>query len=325
MLLTASYLLLAAQSGSPAAWKTQTFTEGVSVEAPVTLLKSTDKVVDPGMKSFEVWSGSKGLTTFIVSVTRLRDPENVPTGNLFLGCAQGVLPDDHTKVIGLKDLVHRGWPGMALTVRSEDGISLVTRTFRTPEFMIQVCASFFAHVRPPEIDRFLNSFRLSSEGDLKEPGAVLTRYPLGDSGITALFPSVPIAHDRTIGKGAKTSTMHSFAAMYALRIFGVAYVDLPIEAKPTTDNELDKARYDITELILDDMKGKKGKQSDDKVGEDQGLLTEYTTGPDQKGRLLVFIRESRAVVLAEFAHRLYDAPKTIDAFLHSVEIKPGKG
>ncbi len=325
VLLTVSYLLLAAQKDVAANWKTQTFSEGVSLEVPVTLKKSSKAIKDAGMTTLELWNAVEGVTSYLITVGRLRDPEKTKTPNLFSASAAGLISGARGTLVGQRDILLQGWPGLATTVRMDDGLTLVARTFRTKDCVVQLGVTFFtARGRPAKIDRFLNSLKLPGEGDLKEPGATLTRYPLGESGLSALFPGPPQLTETPMGKGAKTATLFAYSADYALRTFSVAYLDIPTTEESHSDDELDKARYDLTEEILAGLEGKKGKQTNEKIGEGQGLLTEFTVHNDEKGRILVYFLGARVVILFEMAPRGYEVPKSIEAFLHSVQARTEK-
>lgn len=324
VLLTASYLFLAAQKDVAVNWKTQTFAEGVSLEVPIPLNKSPKAFKDPGMTTVELWAGLDGVTSYLVTVGHLRDPEKTKTPQLFSASAAGLISGGKGTLIGQRDLLLQGWPGLATTVRGDDGLSLAGRTFRTKDCFVQIGVTFLtAAGRPPAADRFLNSLKLPGEGDLKEPGPVLSRYPLGESGLSAIFPSPPELKETPMGKGAKTATLFAYSADYALRTFSVAYLDIPTTEKHT-DDEADKARYDLTDEIVAGFGGKKGKQMDENIGEEQGLLTEFTVQNDEKGRVLVYLLGARVVIVLEIAPRGYEVPKSIEAFLHSVQVKAEK-
>jgi len=325
VLLAASYLLLAAQKGVAAKWQTQTFSEGVSLEVPALLKRNLETVKDPDMTTIDLWVGVEGQSAYVVSIGHLREPEKAETSHLFSVNVGGMIRAEASKLVGQRDLVIQGWQGLATTFRTSDGITCAARTLRIKNCLIQIMGTFDAKTgRPPQVDRFLNSLKLPDQGDLKEPGAILTRYPLGESGLSALFPTAPQLKETLMGKGTKTVPMFAYSAEYALRTFTVAYLDFPIETKPT-DEELDKARYDFTELILTGSKGKKGKQTDEMVGDAPGLLTEYAIGDIAKGRVLVYFQGTRVVFVCEVAPRGYDAPKTIETFFHSVQTAPTKG
>jgi hypothetical protein len=325
VLLAASYLLLAAQKGVAAKWQTQTFSEGVSLEVPIVLKKTSQALDDPRLKSFDLWVGIDGQTSYLISISRYREPQKIGTPSLFSASVAGLMDGVKGKMVGQRDLVLQGWPGLATTLRSADGLTMAVRTFRTQDLVIQFGGMFLtARGRPPKLDRFLNSLKLPEQGELKEPGAALTRYPLGESGLSALFPEAPQMEEIAMGNRTKTVPMFAYKAEYARRAFSVAYLDIPSDKEPS-DAELDKGRYDFTELILSLFKAKKGKQADKTVGDIQGLFTEYTIADEAEGRIFICFLGTRVVVLSDMAPCGYDAPKTIETFFKSLQTAPTKG
>lgn len=322
MTLLSAYLILTAAQGSKAAvWTEQLFTGGVSVSAPKKMVSNPQKVDDPGMSKIEYWQCLTDNCVLLLCVSTLKNPSKSETSALFSASTAGFSSGKDVAITGMKDLLAQGWPGIAVTVRQPEGFIGVSRTFRMKEFLVQTCGFYAMDLkRPPEVDKFLDSLRFPTEGETKVAGPVLTRFPLGTSGLTALFPREPENHESQVGKGAAQGPMYVYSSDYGMRSFQVAYRDVPF-AKPPSDEEMDIARVAIAEDIIASFRGKKTAQKDEKIGNDQGLSVAFAIGNEATGTVLVYMHGNRMVTLVEMGPRTYADPKTVDLFLHSVEWK----
>jgi len=322
MILFAAHLILIAAQGSNApVWTEQTFTGGIKVSAPKRMTSNPQKVDDPGMSKVEYWQCVSENCVLLLSVSTLKNPAKSETSALFSASTAGFSAGKDVAITGMKDLLVQGWPGIAVTVRQPDGIIGVTRTFRSKEFLIQGCGFYAMDIkRPPEVDKFLDSFRFPTDGEAKAAGPAMTRFPLGTSGLTALFPREPENHESQVGKGASQGPMYVYSSDYGMRSFQVAYRDVPFP-KPPTHEEMDVARVAIAEDIIASFRGKKVSQKDDKIGTDQGLLVDFAIGNEATGTVLVYMRGNRMVTLVIMGPRAYVDSKTVDLFIHSVEWK----
>jgi len=136
----------------------------------------------------------------------------------------------------------------------------------------------------------------------------MTRYPLGPSGLTALFPGVPELRDMTVGAGANAGTVHSYNAPYGLREYIAAYRDL---ASAAPKNMLSG----LTDEILGSLKATTLRQRGDRGG----VSTEFTMPGDKKGKMRVYSRGSRVLMLISFGPTPYKDAGTVEAFLKSIK------
>jgi len=322
MTLFAAYVLLATSQGSKTPpWVDQTLS-GVKVSCQKIFKPGAQQVKDPAMSKVEFWQAQTQECVFVVGVSTIKNPEKTHTSALMSGTAAGFSEGEGTTITGMKDLVLQGWPGIAITVRQSYDVVGAGRIYRCGNQVVQVCGFYPSNFpRPAAIDKFLDSLRLPSDGDLKVAGPVLTRFPLGDSGLTALFPREPDHIEREVGKGTAKGPMHLYSSDYAIRSFQVAYRDIPF-TKPPTSDELDTALVMIADEIVSGLQGKKTKSKDETVGEDPALSVDFNAEGGAVGKVLVYMHGNRMIALIVFSPRAYSDPATIDTFLHSVQIKP---
>jgi|GEM_PF-5970845 len=313
--------------GAQPALKVQTLTPGLTVSCPATL-KTTpvEKVDDPGMTNFRVWKGVSGFSSYVVSIDDIKEPDKMETSEVLSGAMGGMLASAENngreaKIVGVRDVLLQGWPGLAATVRTSDGLAFSGRYFRTKDHFIQIGCAYPWDAKPAAVDPFLSSLKLDTTGTKQKPGPELNRFDMGDSGLTALFPRKPETHTGKVGKGDTQVPIYTFASDYGLRSFEVAYSD--VSPKASTDDASNKTycKY-ITDDTLKSLDGTAGKQTDIQLNGSPALRTEFTIGDDGKGVMVASVKDRRAIMLVEFAPTTYDDPATAETFLNSLQPKP---
>lgn len=303
-------------------WNTQAFDEGLSVSTPVPLVDTKYTNSDPKFSSVKVYGGSTASYALGVSVGRMKDISASQTSVQFSSAAKYLSTTPGAVVVGVRDVLLQGYPGQAITVSQNGGATFVARNYRFGGMF----ASLFGFYRspgsrPPEIDRFLDSLHFSTTGPLTMAGPELTRYPLGDSGLSALFPRQPDHKDALIGTGSEAGTIHAYTSDYGLRSFMAGYGELPsTPAKSSVTDVVSKARQ-VTDALLAIVHGKVEKQRTEQIGSDQGLYTQFVYHEQARGSVLVYVHSTRIIIVIEYAPKVYEDSKTVEAFLHSVEPK----
>jgi hypothetical protein len=304
-------------------WTEQVFPEGVRISAPIVLAKKPMQNTDPAMSSCDCWQGRSGHTAFVFGISKMKDPAKVTTVSVLTGSSAGFVSSDKIVVFEEKYLLEQGWQGVGLGMHQAAGMTMITRSFRISNALVTaLCVYPTAEPQPPDVLRYLDSLRLPTGGTETVAGPTFTRYPLGDSGITALFLSPPNYMESKVGRNGSQSMMHRYASGYCLREFAVAYIDIPdsVMAHLTPENSFN-LESSITEEALQSLHAKQTKQLDDHIGKDIGLRTEFTIDSDAKGRILVFLHQTRIVCILQVGPSASEDAKQIDLLFHSVEFK----
>jgi len=319
MNLTPLLALCAIQGQAPVDWTEQTLTGGITLSAPVKLALSSSKPQGPDLSRSDLWMGSKANCVFIVSIAEMKDPAKLSTPTALSGVATGIFQKPGMVILGDKDLVLQGWPGIAVTGVSSTGGAAATRIFRCGDLVVTVGVSFpVSGPRPPEVDRFLDSLHLPITGALTNTGTEMKRFPLGNSGISVLMPGEPTLHDVPISTAAGQQTLHGYLSQYGMRSYLVGYIDMP---KSPTDADLQQARDIVAGQFVKPLQGKITAPKDFVSGPDHGFSFEFTTEGRLKGKFLVYLHKSQIIYVLEMAPRAYDYAKQVDRFLLSVEFK----
>ncbi len=322
MSLLAAFLTITFSQQKTPAWTEQVLRGGVKISSPKKLLKKDQKVDDPGLANTEYWAALLDDCVLVVGISDVKAPDKTSTSELFSGAVAGSAAAKDSAIIGEKDLLLQGWPGIAVTVRDADGSVSASRIYRVGNLFVQLAAFYDAgEKRPASADQFLASLKFASDGEQKTAGPVLTRFPLGDSGMSALFPRAPEKTQKDIGKGAAKGPMYVFSSDHAVRSLQVAYRDLPVTTQPT-DEEADAARVAIAEEVVASFHGKKTSQKDETVGSDQGLRVNFDVMKVATGTILVYLHGTRVVTLVEIGPKAYVDDATVDTFMHSVQFDP---
>jgi len=168
----------------------------------------------------------------------------------------------------------------------------------------------------------LHSVKFKQNGSLKEPGPPLTRYDLGDSGISALFPLKPEKYDAPLSHQPNAQIVHRFTASYAFRMFAVLCRDsTPQEVDSLSVDKRSQLYAASIEEIAQAFKTKTGNQQEFKIGKDVGSRTELIVAGIAKGAVAVFLHGSHLVTIVEIGPEKYNSPGTVEEFLGSLQFK----
>jgi len=322
LILVPCFVTCALQGNSPSAWIKQTFLDRVTVSAPEKLAKLDlgDPPENAGA-TLDLWIGKIGNCAFEVSAQVVKDPKRLKSALDLSEFVEGMVKPQ-SRIVAERDILVQGWQGLAITFELKNGYTMVARAVYCGDAVIAATCIYPSNeARPSSIDRFLDSLTFRKAGDQIQAGAPLFRYNLGDSEISALFPSKPTPYDAPLSHLPNAQIMHRFSSEYSLRVFVVIYRD-----RPGTGSISDKDRSSLysaaTNEVLDSLDAKAGNQHEFKVGADIGVRTEFKAAGHANGESVVFLHGRHLVTLIEFGPEVYEARLTIDSFLRSVEFKP---
>lgn len=321
LLLIPCFTIFAHMSQKAQIWMEQTLEPGLTVSAPLKLTKSPQKSDSTSLVKSTLWEAeTKGYMLFVEAGV-IKDPEKTSTSSLMSDTASNLVESESDLVLGSRDILLQGWPGLAVSVKQKDGSIVAMHFFRMGSTAVSLVAVFdAAKPRPAEVDRFLDSLHLPSNGTQNIAGPELSRFPLGDSGLSALFPSKPEADKEDVKDSGGSGTIYSFNSDFSLRNFTVGFQDISIaSAIPLVGNKLTEAESKSTENLVGSLKGKKVLQRSELVGKYKALYTEYAFPNKAKVRVLIYLVESRFIFFLIADAMGYDDPKTADLFFHSVE------
>jgi hypothetical protein len=304
----------------PGAFQVQTLAPGIKVTAPVKLKVDPKPDVVPSMSSIANWMGDGPDANFVVEICTLKDPTKLDTSEVFSATLAQFSEPDGVKIVGVRDILLNGWPGYAASLSSPSGLTMACRVFRVNERLVLMSAAYAGDQRPTSVDKFLNSLKIDDIGTQTVPGPDLKRFPLGKSGMTALFPRTPEVTESKIGAGASRGTMFVYASDYALRSFEVAYRDMPDGT--LSSDLLGETRKYVSTDTLRSLHGKQVDQKEAPIGDETGLWTDFTLPEGSKGIVLAYFHAKKMIMVVEFAPHGYDDPTTVNAFLRSIQFAP---
>lgn len=309
-------LLFQKSSGAGAGWKSQTF-EGVTISAPVALAP-VKGAKSPGASAakWSRWDGTSGGATYSVVVAQLGPKGNVASvfaDNFSNWAENGIEPYVE------KDVVADGWPGTDTTCDLPKGRKFMSRCVVTEDRFVTLTCTYAGERPIPELARqFVASVHLPTKGMLKVAGAPLKRYPLGDSGLTALFPAPPekdVSDDESM-------LAQGFRCEYGSRTFFVmcAMPALP-DSGAYSEEDIDSIRDLVATEFLKSLEAKSTSQRTEQDLCQKSVVIDFKTKDDDWGTIRVFYYKGRFVAIGQYAEPLYVAPKTVDTFLRSVQPK----
>jgi len=323
LLLNFCALLIAGQKKSAPIWTAQAFEGRATISAPVKLAKFDTASVRVGEgEEVDVWIAKSEANAYQVTMLKARDTSKWKSAVLLNGFASGLIKEG-SKLIGERDLLRQGWLGLAMTLQEQAGATIVQRAFFCGDVLIGAAFSYpTSQQRPPESDRFLDSLRIATNGLHKQAGVELTRFELGGSGISALFPRKPTKYEGALDQSANPQKFFRYSADFAFRSFLVFYRDTTAAGAATITGEQRKQIYAAaTQEIVRAFEAKEGKKRECSVGKDAGIRTELSMGGDMKGTVVVFLHGIHLLSVVEFGPTAYDAPSTVESFLASVQFK----
>lgn len=317
MVLYGVSLILFAATQSRTDWVEQSFDGGFKTSAPVVLQKAPQGIADPGVARADMWQASSGGIDYLVMTSDLKDPESITTAEAFTGIVTGLFKRPGVTIQGQRDLLLQGCPGLAMKGGRKGGKVASLHLFRSGDSIATFVAAYPAAESAPDVVvRFFASVKLPKKGTLTEPGPEMTRYPLGDSGISAMFPTKPEAHDIPLATiNGEPQTLHGYVANYAFRAYIVGYI--------ANAQKLDDAALKVAKGIMSDgfVKAHHGKLLGSKdlvVGSDKGFVCEFTDDHEQRSRIWVYLHGSKLVYVFLTTPAVFDNAKAGDSFLNSV-------
>jgi hypothetical protein len=321
--LTPLLALLFFQTKSLPIWTEQTFGIGYRVIAPVKLKMDKDTAKAKSHTTEGTWLGDSEACVYSVTYFEYPDAEKPAGLDNLRSFVDSMLGEGKGQVIGARDILLQGWSGLAFTHKTDDGSTLASHVLSDGTRLVCVaCGYDTSKPRPPEVDKFLDSLQMPKSGPALKIGIPLTRFPLDDSGISAIFPSAPEKSVSQVGVGSSRGPMPLYTSSFLFQVFRVACRDLPSSVAENLDSDTkDKMFEKIRDDALKNFQIKKSTQKDFKVGKDIGIRVDFTTTDGFTCSLAIYVSGARFFMLFTLQPTFYSTPSTIDDFLHSIEIK----
>ena len=296
---------------------------GLGITAPAKLVPiEISQWVDPDVRACSCWAGSGGPYAFSLVIGVLKEPEKVETEAILAGGIAGAIRTGWSKIIDAHDVLAQGWRGIDAAVQLAADKTACFRVFHYADRVVFLAAYYGnGGPRPSAVNSFFASVHFPTDGKITVIGPTMTRYPLGDSGLSAMMPHAPTHQLSHKGENEHMGPLITFQSEYCLSHFAVTYRDLhvPDSAPKPTEEDLSKL-YDVAmEGILEEGKLKKGDQREFKVDGVRGLCADVTAPDGSVGRAVIYLKNHRIVILLAMAVHGYGDPKVVDLFLHSVQ------
>jgi len=306
-------------------WTEQTLSEGIKVSAPVTIKRLDFSQAAPvkGPGHIDMWRGLSDESTYQFSTFFPKSDYKGSDSDMLSQFVEGMFKSAPGHIEGVRNILVQGWRGVALTYVTDKGITAATHAILLPRKIVSLAASYVSgQKRPDGVDRFLDSLKFPTDGTEKTAEPPLSRFSVGESGLSALFPSVPVLSDTIVNGKNVNPTGHTYSAKYCLRTFSVTYSNLPANAPDISSAQANEVYSSLLDEMLGELKGKQTKQRDIGFGSDVGLYREFVSAENEvMGSIAVVLHRRQIVILLEAAPKGYPDPASIDAFYKSLEFK----
>jgi len=306
------------------AWTVQSPEPGLAVSCPVPLKPAHELPIDPDEAFDRDYQGDLGSYNFELTVFAPKDSAWKPAGEeltlLAMGIRDGAKPDDQSVSTGERDLLLSGWPGIELEGKREDGTAYSARVFLVGNRVVRVICQYPSASKGTAVDEFIDSLQITPHGSTIVAGPDLRRFPLGDSGFSALFPRKPDTSSAPFGSGSSAILMHTFLADYAIRNFLVDYgkVSPKLVGSPAAASRLVSA---LTSRGMKELGTHPVAQNWIMKDGAQVLRTEFSSDVGYTGVTLAWIR-TRTLFIAEVSGpEPYKDERAVNTFLNSVQDK----
>ena len=309
-ILFAAFLQSHSLNGSLSRWTTVQLAPSITISAPSNLAPSHETPQDPRVVRIDDWGGKIGNRSYIASVTTTKKI-SIGDANAILSATaiQGV-SRPNSAFTKIRDITVSGWAGVAISVNDGSGMRILSRTYRVDQQIVTLALiAPESESKSPEVERYLGSLHVQAKGPTSVPGPELSRYPLGSSGLTAMFPHAPTNKDSRAPSGA---ILHSSISDFASRSFMATYQDLPKSGPKLTTQS-------VTSSILIGFRASNVKSLEMKVGKESGLRSDFAIGTTTSGSLLVYRLGKRMISLLSVAPKVYQDGGTIKRFFGSVK------
>ena len=309
--LLLSSILATATHQKVAPWVSQNLAPGVSLTTPVKLVSSRETPTDPRVARIEDWGAKVGNHSFIASISTLNKMTVPEMSAMLSATAVQAVARPGNNLLAANDLLLNGWPGIALKARESTQLNVSSFSYRYGRMLITIAAFAPASEgQPKDIEKFLHSLHLGVKGDQNFMGPRMFRFPLGNSMISATFPSKPIVKESTADSTTGFGPLHSFISDYGMRSFMVTYRDLAPKKKVT--NEL------ISSEVLKGFQATLTKQQKVMVGTDSGLQSSFSIAGQTIGTFVVFQHGKRVITVLGVEPKVYGDQTLVNPFIKSV-------